>query len=171
MVAATLLGMLVHLSSYSPLKILPGYSLNVIWSIFSVAIMALAIRICVEPPRRRLHERFATNEPALLSLSNGRTLSCVVRDLSIGGAHLECPAEYLEECAAVTVRRLIFTDGATVRFRAVRATAGALAVRFDDDAWTRRVMIAKLFTGAYKNEVGHVSTWSVLRTSVQTLLT
>jgi len=171
MIAGTLLGMLIHLSSYSPLKILPGYSLNVIWSIFSVAIMALAIRICVEPPRRRLHERFATNEPALLSLSNGRTLSCVVRDLSIGGANLECPAEYSEECAAVTVRRLIFTDGATVRFRVVRATAGALAVRFDDDAWTRRVMIAKLFTGAYKNEVGHVSTWSVLRTSVQTLLT
>ena len=58
MVVATLLGMLVNLSPYSPVKSAPGYTLNIIWSVVSVAVLLLTIHICIEPPKRRRDERF-----------------------------------------------------------------------------------------------------------------
>ena len=56
MAVATALGVLIHLSPYSPLKIAPGYALNVIWSIASIAMLLLAVHICIEAPRPRLCE-------------------------------------------------------------------------------------------------------------------
>lgn len=170
MAGATLLGMLIHLSPYSTLKVMPGYSLNVIWSLFSIAVLVLAMQVCVEPPRRRLNERFATHEPALLTLPNSRTLSCLVSDLSVGGAQLACPEGSPEQWNDMAPGRLTFVaDGTTVRFRPVRTQANDLAVSFDDDAGTRRTMIGKLFTGGYSNEVECVSMWGVLRRSARAL--
>ena len=51
----------------------------------------------------------------------------------------------------------------------VRANGGKLAVKFDDDAASRRVMIGKLFAGGYSNEIERISMRSVLFRSVQTL--
>jgi cellulose synthase/poly-beta-1,6-N-acetylglucosamine synthase-like glycosyltransferase len=167
---ATLVGMLIHLTPYSQLKAMPGYSLNIIWSICSIAILALATKVCIEPPRRRLNERFATDEPAVLSLPNSRTLSCLVRDVSIGGAQLQYPIGSPEPWSNLSPGRLTFlTDGTTVRFRPVRANGGNLAVKFDDDAVSRRAMIGKLFAGGYSNEIERISMRSVLFRSVRTL--
>ena len=66
MVVATLLGMLVNLSPYSPVKSAPGYTLNIIWSVVSVAVLLLTIHICIEPPKRRRDERFVSDERAML---------------------------------------------------------------------------------------------------------
>jgi cellulose synthase (UDP-forming) len=164
---ATLLGMLVNLSSYSPLKVAPGYELNVFWSVCSIAVLLLAVHICVEPPRRRLDERFVTEEPALLNMPNDRTLSCVVRDLSVGGARLECSTGW----TGVLAGHLTFlADGTTVPFRPLRLMAGDLTVRFDEDPCSRRLMTAKLFTGGYHNEIERVSAWSVLCTTARSLV-
>lgn len=166
----TLAGMLLHMSPYSPLRTAPGYSLNVIWSVFSIAVLALATQVCVEPPRRRLNERFTANEPAVLTFPGRRTLNCLVRDLSVGGARLECPAGSPEQWSGLSPGGLTFVnDGTTVRFRPVRNAAGDIGVNFDDDADTRRAMIGKLFTGGYGNEIERVSTCSVFSRSVRSL--
>jgi hypothetical protein len=170
MIGATLIGMLLHLPPYSPLRVMPGYSLNVIWSLCSIAVLALAIQICVEPPRRRLNERFASDEPAILALPDNRTISCVVSDLSVGGAQLRSPAGAAEQWNGITPGRLTFVrDGTTLKFQPVRVKAGDLAVKFDDDARTRRLMISKIFTGSYRNGVEHISRWTVLSRSTQAL--
>ena len=167
MVVATLLGMLVHLSPYSPVKSAPGYSLNIIWSVASVAILLLAIHICIEPPKRRRDERFASGERAILVTQDDKALDCVVRDLSVGGAQLECSAGW----AGVIAGHLTFlVDGATVGFRTVNIRAKRLTVRFDQGSITRRLMTAKLFTGLYHSEVRHVSPWHVIRTTARAMV-
>jgi cellulose synthase (UDP-forming) len=167
---ATLIGVLLHLSPYSPLRMIPGYSLNVIWSLCSFAVLALAVQVCLEPPQRRLNERFTSNEPALLTLPDDRMLSCVVNDLSVGGAQLQCPAGAAGQWNGITSGHLTFSDGMTLKFQPVRAKSVDLAIKFDDDARTRRMMIGKLFTGRYRNEVEHISKRTVLIRSAQTLL-
>jgi cellulose synthase (UDP-forming) len=167
MAIATMLGMLSNLSSYSPLKIMPGYTLNVIWSVGSIAVLLLAAQVCVEPPRYRLDERFPADEPALLSTTGAGERTCIVRDLSVGGASLTCSDGWSD----VLPGQLMFLqDGTTVRFRPIRLNDGELAVRFDDSAQSRRRMTAKLFTGRYHNEIEHVSAWKLLRTTVRSLL-
>jgi hypothetical protein len=167
MAIATMLGMVINLSDYSVLRIGPGYTLNVIWSVGSIVLLCLAAQICVEPPRRRLDERFATDEPAILTMPNAMALDCVVHDLSVGGANIACSAAW----PAVVPGRLTFlADGLTVRFWPIRMKDGELAIRFGDDPQSRRRMTAKIFTGGYHNEIEHVSAWNVLRTTVQTLL-
>jgi hypothetical protein len=164
MALATMLGMVINLSGYSPLRIGPGYSLNVIWSLGSIAVLLLAVQVCVEPPRPRVDERFDTDEPALLAMADAPDLRCIVRDISVGGAHLE----RAEGWAAVAAGRLTFlADGTSIRFRPVRMRGARLAVRFDDDTRSRRMMTAKIFTGRYHNDIGHVSVWAVLRTAAQ----
>jgi hypothetical protein len=138
--------------------------------VFSIAVLALATQVCVEPPRRRLNERFTANEPAVLTFPGRRTLNCLVRDLSVGGARLECPAGSPEQWSGLSPGGLTFVnDGTTVRFRPVRNAAGDIGVNFDDDADTRRAMIGKLFTGGYGNEIERVSTCSVFSRSVRSL--
>ncbi len=168
MVVATLLGMLINLSPYSPVKSVSGYTLNVVWSLVSVAILLLAIHICVEPPRRRRDERFVSGEQAVLVTDGGTTLDCVVRDLSVGGAHLECSGG---STGTVTGRLTFLGDGATVGIRTVSARDRRITVEFDQDSLTRRLMIAKLFTGSYHSEIRHVSPWNVFRTTARAMIT
>ncbi len=157
---ATAIGMLLHLSAYSPLKIAPGYTLNVIWSVISIAVLLLAVHICIEPPRPRLDERFASDEAALITTPDHETIKCEMRDLSVGGALLECESG---RPVVLTGCLTFLVDGVTVGFRAVNRRAGELAIRFDDDAQTRRLMTAKLFTGNYHNEIATVAPWNVTR--------
>lgn len=167
MVAATLLGMLVNLSPYSPVRSVPGYSLNVVWSVVSVAILLLTIHICIEPPKRRRDERFLSGEPAVVLTQDNRTLHCIVRDLSVGGAHLECSADW----TGVTAGRLTFLgDGTTVGIRTLRVMADRITIQFGQDAVTRRLMTKKLFTGSYQCEVRHVSPWKVARVTARAMV-
>jgi cellulose synthase (UDP-forming) len=159
MAVATVLGMLINLSPYSPVKSASGYTLNVVWSLISVAVLLLTLHICIEPPKRRRDERFASGERGVLATQDGKRLNCVVRDLSVGGAHLECSAGW----SGVMAGRLTFSvDGATVGVRTVKIRTDRITVQFDQDTATRRLMTAKLFTGSYHSEIRHVSPWNVL---------
>ncbi len=163
MALATMIGMLLHLTPFSPLKIVSGYALNVLWSMISIAVLLLTVHVCAEPPARRLHERFLTDEPALLTMQDNLAMRCVVRDVSVSGALLECAAGW----NGVAVGRLTFVgDGTEIGFRPVHVRDGYLAIRFDDDSRSRRMLTAKLFTGDYHNEIEHVSAWSVVRTTI-----
>jgi cellulose synthase (UDP-forming) len=167
MVVATLLGMLINLSPYSPVKSAPGYTLNIIWSMVSVAVLLLTIHICIEPPKRRRDERFVSGEKAVLVTEGGKTLDCVVGDLSVGGAHLECSGG---STGAVTGHLTFLGDGVKVGIRTVRVRASMITVEFDQDSVTRRQMTAKLFTGSYHSEIRHVSPWNVFCTTVRAMM-
>ena len=109
-----------------------------------------------------MDERFESDEPALLLIANNTTRNCIVKNISVGGARLECAAGW----SGVTVGRLEFlADGVNVGFRIVDNRNGKLIVRFDKDTSTRRLITAKLFTGGYHNEIQHVSPWNVVRST------
>jgi cellulose synthase (UDP-forming) len=156
----TLLGMAANLSPYTSSNGQPGYELNVVWSLLSAAMLFLSATVCIEVPKRRRTERFISDERATLTMPDGRTMNCRVHDLAVGGAHLV----RAEGWDGVAPGRLQFiTDGTAIPFTPVRLTSEGLAIRFDESVPSRRKMIAKLFTGSYRNEVEEISILRTLR--------
>jgi cellulose synthase (UDP-forming) len=153
---ATVLGMLANMSPYSPLNGTRGYAINVFWSIFNVAVLSIACAVCVELPKRRGDERFASGERTTAVLPGEAPRECVVLDMSLGGARLSCVGGW---GAAVGSGELALDRGAfRLPFAAVRLDPeGALAIRFKHSDASRRALTRKLFTGGYDNEVDQVS--------------
>jgi cellulose synthase (UDP-forming) len=165
---ATALGIAINLSRYSPLHGSDGYSVNVFWSIFNIAVLVLACAVCIELPKRRQQERFQSGETATLVLSSGERLPCTVRDISLGGANL---AIAVAQVLPGSRGYLEFAHEMLVPFEGLRYLPGGLAVRFADEEETRHKLIAKLFTGGYENEVRKVRLGGVLRSIGQRLFT
>ena len=147
---ATALGIAANIPRYSPLYGTDGYSVNVFWSIFNIAVLVLACAVCVELPKRRRQERFDSSEHATLVLSSGERLPCEVRDISLGGANLGVAVGPL---APRSKGQLEFARDVLVPIEVRRSFPGGLAVKFSEDAQTHQKLIAKLFTGGYENEV------------------
>jgi len=151
MAALTLLGLIFNSSSFAPAHGASGYELNVIWSVLSVSIFALAAMACVELPKRRRDERFITEELAEVRMADGTRFPCRLTDISLGGASMimekgiELPAGYAELCM----------DGASIvaPFRVTRAREENWSIAFNHDAELKKQLITKLFTGRYSNEV------------------
>ncbi len=158
MAAATALGIVRNVSQYSSLYGSDGYVVNVFWSIFNIFVLILACVICIELPKRRRHERFASGEAATLVLSSGARFPCVVRDISTSGANLGLKAGRIRSDDRGVID---FSHGEQVPFEVVREVTDGLAIRFDEDAASRRTLIAKLFTGGYENEVRQIKLHSV----------
>lgn len=155
----TVAGMVMNMSAQSPLNGTPGYTLNLFWSVFNVAVLAITCAVCVEPPKRRRDERFETTEEAWVERSDGPPVPCTMLDISVGGARLRRAEGWPASLDGVLV-----LDHGVLRlpFRAVRASGNELALRFDDDHRTRRRVIRKLFAGAYTNEVERISVTGTL---------
>ena len=150
----TALGMGLNLSPYSHLNGTDGYDMNVLWSVFNIAVLCIAAAVCIELPRRRRDERFPTNEPA--DLAFGKTSgSCTVRNISLGGAALERRDgwDLRDRFGTITLRDV----PQPVPFEALEVNArGILAIRFRISDEVRYSLIRKLFTGSYNNEVPKV---------------
>jgi cellulose synthase (UDP-forming) len=159
MALATILGIIVNISQYSPIYGTDGYDVNVFWSLFNVAVLALACTVCVELPRRRAEERFCSGERAILHLSTGMQAPCEIRDISLSGANISLGIGPLR---ANDHGVLTFSDGVEAPFRLVRNLPDGLAVRFSEDVDNRRKLIAKLFTGQYDNEVPQIRVTRVM---------
>ena len=155
MAAGTALGMLVNLGPYSALHGTPGYTVNVFWSLFNIAVLTIACSVCVELPKRRRDERFASNERAIVRFDgNQASFACTVADVSLGGARLLRDQGW---SGAAESGVLHFRDGLAVPIVARRIIGGpALAAQFIADTSIRRALIRKLFTGGYDNEVEKV---------------
>ena len=159
----TVAGMVVNMDPASPLYGTPGYVVNVFWSIFNVAVLVIAMSVCVELPKRRRDERFASAEAAVVEVEGVGAVPCAVRDISLGGARLVRKDGWNGFGSS---RGALMLDGGALRvpFSAVHGTGGSdgfLAIRFEGGRDTRRALIRKLFTGGYSNEVERVS---VIRT-------
>jgi cellulose synthase (UDP-forming) len=150
---ATILGIALNISQYSPLYGTDGYEVNVFWSVFNILVLVIACAVCIELPRRRSEERFESGEQALVRLNTGMQAPCMIRDISLGGANISLGIGRLR---ANDEGALVFADGVEAPFQLVRELPGGFAVKFAGDAATRRSLIAKLFTGRYANEVPQI---------------
>jgi len=146
-------GMAMNLSPYSALAGTDGYTVNMVWSVFNIAVLAVAAAVCVELPKRRREERFPTNETAQLRLGPNSG-PCVVRNISLGGAALTRPGGWQRAGEFGTIQ----LDGVAdpIPFRRIEVTGDMLALRFLPNDAMRRNLIEKLFTGSYDIEVEHL---------------
>jgi cellulose synthase/poly-beta-1,6-N-acetylglucosamine synthase-like glycosyltransferase len=61
-----------------------GGALSLFWSWYNLAVLMLCCFVCLEQPRRRMDERFATNERAVLRIG-GALQAYEVKDISVSG--------------------------------------------------------------------------------------
>ncbi len=165
---ATGLGMAANVPRYSPLYGTDGYSVNVFWSLFNIAVLVIACAVCVELPKRRRQERFNSAENATLILFSGERLPCEVRDISLGGANLGVEVGPLPP---LSLGQLEFARDLLVPIEVLRRLPNGLAVKFGEDAQTHHKLIAKLFTGGYENEVRQIRLAGVLSSIGKRLFT
>ena len=156
----TVAGMVMSMSPFSPLNGTSGYSVNIFWSIFNVAVLLLTAAVCVELPKRRQDDRFVSGETGRIELSSGESFPCTVLDLSLGGARI---ADLGHLYGIIDSGVIVFADGLRVPFMTVRIVGPNLAIRFSSEPQVRRSLIAKLFTGDYNNEVKKVRFHTALR--------
>ena len=166
--AATAAGMAMHVSDWSPARDNEGYALNMIWSVLNLALLGLVIACCVELPRPRHEERFATAEPAQVLLEGGGWHAGRLRDLSTRGAFVAM-RDLPPDTAAEGV---LLLDGGSfsVPFTVVRRARDGLALRFAEDTAVRRRLVLRLYTGEYRNEVEEVALLPAFQASLKRLL-
>ena len=80
----TLLGILINTSAYSDLNVEPGFGVNVFWSIYNIAVLLLAVAVCVELPQQREHARLPASEPAVIRGQGEPDSACTIVNLSLG---------------------------------------------------------------------------------------
>jgi cellulose synthase (UDP-forming) len=163
---ATFLGILINTSAYSDLNVEPGFAVNVFWSIYNIAILLLAVAVCIELPQRRKDPRFLAQEQAVIRGHGQRDSVCTIADLSLGGAKiLGSPPVWARDGAEGT---LVLDDGVRqVPFRFVwfderRGVEQGFAIAFKAESLLRRALTAKLFTGAYRSMVDEINLRRVL---------
>jgi cellulose synthase (UDP-forming) len=61
-----------------------GGALNLFWAWYNLAVLTICCLVCVEQPRRRLDERFATKEKALVKVGDQGGVY-PIKDVSVGG--------------------------------------------------------------------------------------
>lgn len=165
--ALTLIGMILRIGRFSPFHGRPGYSLNVFWSLINACILGLASAVCVELPKRRTSERFATSEDAQIILPGGSSIPCRLQDISLGGARIALSNEVCDFSGSASLS--LDHGRLQVPFYTVRRQDHLLAVQFHPDVKVRRALIVKLFTGAYHQDVEVINAGGVFRSLAKTL--
>jgi cellulose synthase (UDP-forming) len=109
------------------------------WSLYALAMLFLALLVCVEVPRRRGHERLPFSEPIRLEWEGGATYG-LLEEMSMTGAGIEAggPATGPVTLEVAGIGRL----SASV----VRRFDGRLSLRFLDPGPLRDALIRKLYT-------------------------
>jgi cellulose synthase (UDP-forming) len=163
----TALGMALHFASFSPGHGAQGYTLNVVWSLLNIAMLALACAVCIEPPKRRREERFTTDEEGLIRTANGIELPCRLRDLSTSGASVFREQGWTDLDGPAT---LVLDHGRlALPFDVVRSSRQQVGLKFHADARIRRALIVKIFTGDYHHDIEEVRAPDVFRSLVRVL--
>jgi cellulose synthase (UDP-forming) len=165
---ATMAGMLVNLSPYSPLSGTPGYSINMVWSLLNIFLLTIACAVCVELPKAR-EERFASHERANLMLHGEPGTMCIVHEISVSEAKITISGEPRSVGAA----GLISLEAGQLPLRFVTASVsrtGEIIIRFDHDNASRRALTRYLFTGAHHNDIARVRVFSALRSAALRVL-
>lgn len=143
----------------------------------------LAALACVEPPRRRRDERFATTESATLVLTSlsdeqgsnpagaQRRIACRMRDISLGGASLEAPPDRRTLVGPALLELTSAADACalSVPITIFGRSSEQVRVQFANETWIRHALIRKLFTGEYHRDVDQISTRQVFASLTRVL--
>jgi cellulose synthase (UDP-forming) len=144
--ALTLLGMLYgSFADFAPSHDrFDAKLINIIWSIYNIIVIVLAISVCIELPRYRREERFATAETVRVRAGD-QVLAARLSDLSVSGARIEAPRPQREAEVTLTVHQV-----GDIRARIVRGSEQMFAVEFIATDSARDELIRKLFSGQFR---------------------
>ncbi len=125
-------------------------TLALAWSWYNVIVLTVVCVVCIEQPRRRKSERFATSEAVALMIGDAAHLRRLA-DISITGAAFrgETPAP----AGTAIVCRL---HGQNVPGVVVRTRPGGFAVRFDASLSTRVAAVRHFYSQDYVRAFEHV---------------
>lgn len=138
-------------------ELLANAGVALAWTWFNLVILAITCFICVEQPRRRKAERFATDEAILVEL-DGQSAIYRMIDISISGAQIQgaspIPAGTRFSC---TIR------GREVEATVVRCLGGSFAIKFSESLEARVTMIRAFYAGRYLHPYEGVRSLSVCK--------
>jgi cellulose synthase (UDP-forming) len=142
----TVAGMMyADLADYTPERQEVGpTAIVVFWSVYNIIVLLLAMAVCVDLPRYRREERFATSEPVQVSAGKD-VFTAPLLDISIAGAQILAPSP----AAQGSIVSLKLQDIGEVTGKIVRGTANDFAVIFIDTDRQRDALIRKVYTGQY----------------------
>lgn len=157
--AGLIYAFVIHVSGDS----LTSGGLAFAWSWYNLLVLIIVCFVCIEQPRRRKAERFATDEAVMLECT-GQNLILRLTDISITGAGLrgEPPAP-LGTAITCTI------GGRAVRGTIVRKVADGFAIKFDEELKTRVEMIRGFYAGNYVKAFAQVATLGVTTAIVRRL--
>jgi cellulose synthase (UDP-forming) len=144
--ALTVLGMLYG----SFVDFAPSYGrfdaklINIVWSIYNIIVIVLAISVCIELPRYRREERFAMSETVRVRAGD-HLFTARLSDLSVSGARIEAAKPLRETEVTLTVHQV-----GDIRARIVRGSEQMFAVEFIAADHVRDALILKLFSGEFR---------------------
>jgi len=140
------------LADYAPERQEAGSTAIVLlWSVYNIVVLLLAMVACVELPRYRNEERFATSEQVRVWTADG-AFSAPLADISRSGATVLAPPP---GGASDTVMLRINEVG-EIAGRIVRTAADRFAVAFVDPEEARDALTRKLYSGRYYEHLREV---------------
>ncbi|UOD50276.1 glycosyltransferase [Orrella daihaiensis] len=155
-IALTVAGLLINVQpEIAVIRFDEFYPIAVFWSAFNLVVLVLAALLCFEGPRFRREERFDVHESVELELDDFKTLGELI-DASVDGCKIQLDSNWLSTPLPTSMVARISGVGA-VRLKPIRVNRGAIAAIFEYEANQRDLMIAKLFSGRYRNQVDDVS--------------
>jgi cellulose synthase (UDP-forming) len=128
-----------------------GYSgLALFWTWHNLILLVVASSICVERPRYRSSERYATNDRVVFHTPGG-PFPALLEDISITGAMVRGPAPAL---IGTTWRMDVGQE--TIPARIVRPTKVGFAVAFAETRGTRAAMTRHFYAAGYYGRAASV---------------
>lgn len=159
----TLAGMMyANLADYTPERQDTGpTAIIVFWSLYNIVVLLLAMAVCVDLPRYRGEERFATSEPVQVSAGQD-VFTAPLLNISIAGAQISAPSPAPQG----SIVRLKLQDIGEIAGQIVRGTTDQFAVAFIDIDRQRDALIRKVYTGRYEQRPQHVRGRRIVRALV-----
>jgi cellulose synthase (UDP-forming) len=118
--------------------------MNLGWSVYNIIVLVMAISVCVELPRYRREERFATDEQARIRIGD-RIFMAPLADVSVSGARIQAPRPGpVGSRVTVTLEHVGDTEA-----RIIDGSNAMFIVEFAAADKTRDALIRKLFSGRY----------------------
>jgi cellulose synthase (UDP-forming) len=117
---------------------------NLGWSLYNIVVLLIAMSACIELPRYRREERFATSEIVRIS-TDDHVLTAPLADISMSGARILAPRpEPLGTVVTLALRQV-----GDIAARIVDGSDRTFVVEFVATDRTRDALIRKLFSGQY----------------------
>jgi hypothetical protein len=128
---ATFFGILINTSAYFDLNVEPGFAVNVFWSIYNIAILLLAVAVCIELPQRREEVRLPVQEQAVIQRQGAADSVCTTvryrqESLAIEAISSHRDRVSRQRAIAGQIRRQVLASAARQTPNAVRCPVRSL---------------------------------------------